>query len=329
MKDKKITKFIKDINSSKFLFTPGPVSLIKENIQGLSPCFGRNDSQYFGVQKKVINKLKKIGGHNKVVTMQGSGSFALEVVSLNFLYGKILIVSTGYYSDRLFNLCVKAKKNFKKIRSVTKVSWKNLTDFSGKFDWVWACPTETSCGLKIPIVELKKLSRKIKAKLALDATASIGLELDHELADVISYSSCKGLFGLTGACFISYNLNPENKVNSFILDINSHIEKKMTGPYHAIQSLEKILSKHNDYKYTVNVNKKKFLKIFENKLIYSKKNQPLLCTYVKCKLKAKDKRVIFYKARNNLPGSVVCHLGEAHLGKYAKAEILKKITIQK
>ena len=103
----------------------------------------------------------------------------------------------------------------------------------------------------------------------------------------------------------------------------------MTGPYHAIQSLEKILSKHNDYKYTVKVNKKKFLKIFENKLIYSKKNQPLLCTYVKCKLKAKDKRVIFYKARNNLPGSVVCHLGEAHLGKSAKAEILKKITIQK
>ena len=43
--------------------------------------------------------------------MQGSGSFALEAVSLNFLYGKILIVSTGYYSDRLYSLCLKAKKN--------------------------------------------------------------------------------------------------------------------------------------------------------------------------------------------------------------------------
>ena len=33
----------------------------------------------------------------------------------------------------------------------------------------------------------------------LDATGSIGLERYHELADVISFSSCKGLFGLTGA----------------------------------------------------------------------------------------------------------------------------------
>jgi len=326
MKDKKISEFIKDVNNSKFLFTAGPSSLIEENIHGLSPCFGRNDSQYFQVHKKVINKLKKIGGHKKIVAMQGSGSFALEVVSLNFLYGKVLIVSTGYYSDRLFNLCVKAKKNFRKIKSLSKVNWKNLSDFSGKFDWVWACPTETSCGLKIPISELKKFSRKIKAKLALDATASFGLEPLHELADVISYSSCKGLFGLTGASFISYNIEPQNEVNSFNLDINSHIEKKMTGPYHSIQSLEKVLDKRSNFLHSVIVNKERFLKIFYNKLIYNIKNQPLICTYVKCKLTSKDNRVIFYKPRINLKGSVVCHLGEVHLGKKAKGNILKKIS---
>ena len=36
----------------------------------------------------------------------------------------------------------------------------------------------------------------------LDATASIGLEDEHELADLIAYSSCKGLFGLTGAVLL-------------------------------------------------------------------------------------------------------------------------------
>ena len=72
-----------------------------------------------------------------------------------------------------------------------------------------------------------------------------------------------------------------------------------------------------------------FIKKFENKLIYEKKNQPLLCTYAKCKLGAKDKRVIFYKARNNLSGSVVCHLGEVSLGRKAKADILKKIYVKK
>ena len=325
---KKFKDFVKEKNSKKFLFTAGPASLTAENISGLGPCFGRNDQQYLKVQEKVLSKIKNISGQKKIVSMQGSGSFALEVVSLNFLYGKVLIISTGHYSDRLFNLSLNAKKNLNKIDKISKLNWKDLKDFSGKFDWIWACPTETSCGLKIPITELKKFSKKIGAKLALDATASIGLEPFHELADVVSFSSCKGLFGLTGGCFISYNINPENKVYSFNLDINSHIEKRMTGPYHSIQSLEKILEKHSNFSYSVKVNKRKFLKMFENKLIYKKKNQPLLCTYAKCELKSKDKRVIFYKAKNNLPGSVVCHLGESHLGKSAKGEILKNIMMK-
>ena len=45
------------------------------------------------------------------------------------------------------------------------------------------CPVETSVELKIPITKLNKL-KKCKAKLALDATASIGLEKDHGFADV-------------------------------------------------------------------------------------------------------------------------------------------------
>lgn len=328
MKNKKINEFISKKNNSKFLFTPGPVSLSNENILGLAPCFGRNDNQYLKIEKKVLKKLKVIGGHKKIVRMQGSGSLALEIVCLNFLFGKVLIVSTGYYSERLFDLCIKAKKNFGKISKISKVDWKDLNDFYGKYDWVWACPTETSLGLKIPIIELKKFSKKIKAKLALDATASFGLETGHELAEVISYSSCKGLFGLTGGCFISYNKNPQNHVNSFNLDINSHAKKKMTGPYHAIQSLEKILDIRKNFLYSVLINKRKFLKIFQNKLVYSNKNQPLICTYVSCKVYSRDKRVVFYKPRINLKGSVVSHLGEAHLGRLAKGKILEKIYIK-
>ena len=248
---KKLEYFVKQKNNSKFLFTAGPASLAAENIEGLAPCFGRNDKQYLSVEAKVLNKLRTISQHKKIVRMQGSGSFALEVVSLNFLYGRVLIVSTGYYSDRLFDLCSKAKKSLGKITKISKVNWNNINDFSKRYDWIWACPTDTSCGLKIPITDLRKFAKKIKAKLALDATASFGLEPFHNLADVISYSSCKGLFGLTGACFISYNLEPENEVNSFNLDINSHIEKKMTGPYHSIQSLEKVLDKRSNFLHSV------------------------------------------------------------------------------
>ena len=86
------------------------------------------------------------------------------------------------------------------------------------------CPVEISIGLKIPISNLDKLKKDAK-QLALDATASIGLEKDHNFSDVLAYSSCKGLFGLTGAAFVAFNSSLSNVVNQFNLDINNHLEK--------------------------------------------------------------------------------------------------------
>ena len=81
----------------------------------------------------------------------------------------------------------------------------------------------------------------MRSKLALDATASIGLEKNHHLSDVSAFSSCKGLFGLTGASFIVFNEKPQNEIDSFYLNLFNHLNKKMTGPYHTIYSLNKIL----------------------------------------------------------------------------------------
>ena len=53
--------------------------------------------------------------------------------------------------------------------------------------------------------------------------------------------------------------------------------------------------------------------------------QPNLCTYVTCKIKSLDSRAILYHPRSNLQGSVVCHLGEIHLGCNATGNILNSI----
>ena len=47
------------IKNSKILFTPGPASLIKENVFNINPAFGRGDPQYLKMQNKVLEKLKK------------------------------------------------------------------------------------------------------------------------------------------------------------------------------------------------------------------------------------------------------------------------------
>ena len=283
-----ITEFVAMRNNSKKLFTAGPSSLLAENITGLMPCFGRGDDEYLAAETDVLNQLKKMTGHEKIARMQGSGSLALEIMARNFLCGRVLIISTGYYSDRLHQLAVSSSRHSAEIKYVNKLSWKELDTCTESYDWVWACPTETSVGLKLPISSLADFAKRCGARLMLDATASVGLEGDHHLADAISYSSCKGLFGLTGACFVAFNEYPEVSVDSFYLDIKNHLEKKMTGPYHAIASLSDVLPIHSNIRESVVINKNKFIKKMADYLTVDNDLQPLLCTHVNLEIQAKD-----------------------------------------
>jgi aspartate aminotransferase-like enzyme len=328
LEKKKIDQFVKSQNSKKVLLTPGPASLLTENIIGLEPSFGRGDESYDKIEKQVLNKLKKISGHNQIVRLQGAASFALEIMVSNFLYGKVLIIKTGIYSDRLHDMSLASKKYYKKIKKIEYVDWDKLDKINKKFDWVVGCYVETSIGLKVPIEELYILKKRLKSKLAIDATASIGLEKNHKLADVIGYSSCKGLFGLTGGAFIAFNKLPKKYISLFNLNLFNHLEKKMTGPYHAICSLKGVLNKYQKFKYSVQINKKKIMKKMKNNLVFRNKNQPLLCTQINKKVFSKDKKVIFYKSREDIKGSIVCHLGEVHLKKKAKGNIIDNLYLK-
>jgi len=321
MNKKTIPQFVSGRNLDKKLFTAGPASLVDENLYGLMPCFGRGDTEYLEMEDKVLTNLKKMSGHSQIARLQGSASLALEIMSLNFLYGKVLVVNTGYYSERMVLLSEYAK-SLQNITEVDSIDWKEIYDKSYKYDWVVACPTETSCGLRIPIEDLSLFAKNCGAKLMLDATASIGLEGGHEMADVLAYSSCKGLFGLTGASFIAFNELPHFNVPSFYLDLSSHLNKKMTGPYHAIASLSGVLDNHNSFREAVVINKSKFLEKMKSYLTFPSKHQPLLCTKVSCEIFSTDAKAILYKPRTTDPGSVVCHLGEVHLKKDAKGKIL-------
>lgn len=128
---KTINNFISKRNNDIKLFTPGPGSLVKENIMGLRPCFGRNDKDYKKIQNFVINKISRISGQKKTVALQGSGSLAIEIMCLNFLYGNVTVINTGYYSDRLNFICKQLKKK-KKIKSLEYIHWKNIKNIKKK-----------------------------------------------------------------------------------------------------------------------------------------------------------------------------------------------------
>ena len=330
MKDKSLSidEFVVQQNEEKFLFTAGPASLLPENITGLRPCFGRGDEDYLAVEARVMSALQKMSGHSHLVRMQGSASLALEIMALNFLYGRVLVVQSGYYSDRLTWLSNSAQRRLMAVKEVQCVDWDALDTVSGTFDWIFSCYTETSCGLKIPIEMLRSTADRLGAKLMLDATASIGLEVSHDFADVIAYSSCKGLFGLSGAAFIAYNDNATIEVDSFYLDIASHKTKKMTGPYHAIASLDNVLQNHAEFRFAVVENKRICMERFERFLTLPSEHQPFLCTHLNCTIKADDPRVVLYSPRSNKGGSVVCHLGEVHLKRTAQGLIQDVLKVE-
>ena len=101
----------------------------------------------------------------------------------------------------------------------------------------------------------------------------------------------------------------------------------MTGPYHAIYSLNSVLDNYEKFKFSVIKNKKVFLKMLNNNIIYEDRYQPLLCTYSKKKIISKNNNVVLYKTRSKIKGSILCHLGEVHLGKKSKGNILKNIKL--
>jgi aspartate aminotransferase-like enzyme len=326
-KSRTIEDLVAERNRAKLLFTAGPASLLPENLTGLRPCFGRGDEDYAKVEQQVLDSLRSMTGHQQIARMQGSASLGLEIAALNFLFGRVLVVSTGYYSDRLKWLAESAQRRTGEINFIAMLNWNEMESASGQFDWIVACYTETSCALKLPIESLHALVKRLGARLMLDATASIGLEGGHELADVIAYSSCKGLFGLTGAAFIAFNEKPTAKPDSLYLNLETHLEKTVTGPYHAIASLLDVLPRHDDFRAAVIENKRIFVEKMASRLPLPRSHQPTLCTRVDGEIVSADPRAVLYKPRGNQGGSVVCHLGEVHLERQARGKILDVLQL--
>lgn len=320
--DESIADLVARRNAEKCLFTAGPASLLAENLTGLRPCFGRGDSDYASVETTVLDTLKALSGHREIARLQGSASLALEIATLNFLSGRVLIVSSGYYSDRLQAMADAAQRQTGRITQTSSVAWDQLPELNESFDWLVACYTETSVGLRLPMAQLLAAKQRAGARMLLDATASIGLETGHENADVVAYSSCKGLFGLTGAAFIAFNEPPEYAPDSFYLNLDNHLERRMTGPYHAIASLADVLPRHADFRAAVMQNKAAFMDRMRPYLTRPDDQQPALCTQVSTAITSTNPKAILYAPRGNQGGSVVCHLGEVHLGMAARGDIL-------
>ena len=311
-------------NKRTVLFTPGPASLTYENLKSIGPAFGRGDSNYEVIETEVLEWIKNLSGQTKIIRMQGSATLAIEVGLENFVLGNVLLIRTGFYSDRIAKI-LRTRDDV----NLKEMEFEDALKLTELYDWVIACPTETSTARLIPIPLLNQLAKQTNSQLFLDATASIGLESSHHLADVVCFSSCKGLFGLTGAAFITFKSDPERRPVNFSLNVDTYLDKRTTGPYHAIQSLYPVIKNHTKMKNSVIANKTKMINKHFDVLLHPMENQPLLCTAVSSKVTSKNPNVILYQSRLTGDFSIVNHLGEIHLGDRAKGKILDELDFSK
>ncbi len=313
---------MKNLNNTKITFCPGPGAVIPEWFQNQREYFGRGDIEYEKIKNKTFSWLKKKSGQDCIIAVPGAATTAAIIALNSFIDGKVLVINTGFYSKRWFDYLKKSKFSHK-TNFLSYYEFLNKK-ISQSYKWVIFVYVETASCTKFDIKSVKRKCKSIKANLIVDSTASIGLENHHELADVVFFSSCKGLFGPTGLGFICYKkkLKPKSSPD-FLLDYKTHKESKYTLGYNCMAALYSISKKHNFYKKKI-IFAKKFLKKY---LI--KKNGPLIGSGLKHPLKNKNlKNSIFYIPRE-FPGyDLIFYLGLIKLNNHEIKIILKKRLIK-
>jgi aspartate aminotransferase-like enzyme len=294
-------------------FCPGPGALIPEWTKSQREFFGRNDEEYEKIKKQTIKWLKKISKKDYIIPIAGSGTNAAIVAINTFLTGKILIINTGYYSNRWF----KEIKNTIKYKKIYHINYKKLEFFNKKVDWILFVYVETGLCKKFDIRKIFKLKKKLNAKLMVDAVASIGLELYHNLADVVFFSSCKGLFGITGLGFIGYNQKIKMRTSkSFIINYLTHQKELYTLGYNCLTTLHLISKKHTFYKNRLE---------YAHKLLKKYSTHDSFCKIgisIKKRIR-KRKEIILYQPRVKNRYNLIFLLG---LIKFKKKEIKNNIN---
>ncbi len=156
----------------------------------------------------------------------------------------------------------------------------------------------------------------------LDATASIGLEKNHNKADVMFFSSCKGLFGPTGLGFIAYDQEKINKNLNFFDDLKTYEKSMFTMGYNCLAALFEISKKHKFYLQRLLYARKLLLKFSRNQI------NPIIGLDINFKLN-KKKNVVYYKPRDNKSFQPIFFLGFIKFDKQNIKKVLTKITSRK
>lgn len=227
----------------EFLMIPGPTPLPPRVIAAMTnPMINHRGPKFKKIFVESIELLKKILNTDGELYMFGSsGSGAMELAVQNFsLRGdKVLVVDTGFFGQRFYEICVSFGRNPIRL----KVPWGKRASIDEiikilqeekDIKTVFLTHNETSTGI---INDVENISKKIKEirdiLIVVDAVSSIGISeinMKEWNIDVVVAASQKGLMSPPGIGIVALN----KKALDFAL--NSDVDSY----YFSIKELKKL-----------------------------------------------------------------------------------------
>jgi aspartate aminotransferase-like enzyme/GNAT superfamily N-acetyltransferase len=195
-------------------FMPGPVEISSAVLKAFSqPPVSHRAAPFLAMVADVKERLTALTGAAFVELFLGSGTLGNDVVAaqLKLLPGRGVVLSNGEFGDRLIDHAARMGLDFHLQRFAWGEPYDLLTvdRFLAKnpyTTWLWSVHCETSTGVLNDLAGLETLCQRLRVKLCLDCTSSLGtvpVKLRHVY--LASSVSGKGLAALPGISLVCCN----------------------------------------------------------------------------------------------------------------------------
>lgn len=250
------------------LLTPGPLTTSKSVKEVMVHDWGSRDQTFITINREVREQILDVAGASEThvcVTMQGSGTFAVEAMLTSFVPkdGKILILINGAYGTRAAKICKIAGRAVTTYETAEDIppnvaEIKKILEDDTKITHVFAVHCETTGGILNPIKEIADVVKAASRRLLVDSMSAFGaLEIDAKdvYYDALAASSNKCLESIPGMGFVVCRetalAETEGNATTLTLDLfdqhkvmEATNQWRFTPPIHVIVSLHKAIEEY-------------------------------------------------------------------------------------
>lgn len=221
--------------NERLLLGPGPSMISPRVMRAMSaPVLGHLDPDLLAIMDEIrsgLGRLFRAPEGSLALAVSGTGTSGLEAAVGNLVgeETRVLAVVTGYFGDRLAQVCARYGAQVRRL----DVEWGRAVDpaavrsalAAGRADVVAVVHAETSTGVRNPVDEVAQAARDHGALTIVDAVTSLAahpVEIASWGVDVCYSCTQKGVGappGLAPVVFAPQAMSRRVKCRSFYLDL--------------------------------------------------------------------------------------------------------------